>query len=213
MGKMDRVKAVGSLFARSLLCFVLIACVWIVGIRYRVGGFDYQGETIVPNNSGAFTDADRLLLMASLGLLIGLAGLYRAARVATMLMVLVSLLAITAIDHGWAVYGYVDEYKGVPGYAFRPAVAAVAIGPLAFLFPVGRQGGGKALAACWAVLVVTIVLVDSQSIGANVLQLWGMIGPGYMQNVLLCLLAAEAARQARRLHRALRIDGSRWTPD
>jgi len=207
---MDRVKAVGSLFARSLLCFALIACVWIVGIRYRVGGFDYQGEMIV-HNSGAFTDADQLLLVASLGLLIGLAGLYRAARVATVLMVLASLLAITAIDHAWAVYGYVDEYKGVPGYAFRPAVASVAIGPLALLFPVGRQGSGKALAACWALLVLTVVLLGSQSIGANVLQLWGMIGPSYMPNVLLCLVAAEAARQARRLYCVLRIDGARGT--
>jgi len=208
---MDRVRTVGSSLARFLLCFVLIACVWIVGIRYRVGGFDYQGEMIVPNNSGAFTDADQLLLVASLGLLIGLAGLYRAARVATMVMVLASLLAITAIDHEWAVHGCVDEYKGVPAYAVQPAVASVVIGPLALLFPVGRQGGGKALAACWAALILTIVLVGSQSIGANVLQLWGMIGPGYMQNVLLCLFAAEAARQARRLNRALRIDGGRGT--
>jgi hypothetical protein len=205
---MDGMKTVGSLLVRFVLCFALIACVWIVSIRYRIGPFDYRGELTFANNSGAFPDSDRLLLAASFGLLIGLLGLYRSGRISAVLMVLASLLTITAIDHLWSVYSYGDEYKGVPGYVFQPAIASVLIGPLAFLFPARRGASDKVLAACWAALILTIFLTGTNMIGAHVLHLEGMIGPTYMQNVFLCLLAAEAARQARRLHRVLRIENT-----
>jgi hypothetical protein len=203
---MNGMKKSGSLLARFILCFVLIGCVWIVSIRYRIGPFDYRGEIIFANNSGAFTDSDRLLLAASLGLLIGLLGLYRSGRISTVLMVLASLAAITAIDHFWSVYGYFDDYKGVPGYVFQPAIASVLIAPLAFLFPAKREASAKVLAACWVALILTIFLIGTNMIGIHVLHLEGMIGPTYMQNVFLCLLAAEAVRQARRLYQVLRID-------
>lgn len=195
---MSALKTAGALLARFILCFALIACVWIVSISYRIGPFDYRGEIIVANNSGAFTDADRLLLAASLALLIGLLGLYRSGRISAVLMVLVSLLIITAIDHVWSVYGAVDEYKGVPGYVLKPAIAGVLICPLAFLFPRRPEANGKALGACWAMLALAIVLMGTNSIGTHVLHLEGMIGPGYMPIVFLCLLAAEVLRQALR---------------
>src|SRR5205085_10246514 len=110
------------------------ACLWIVSIRYRVGPFDLGSELWVPNNTGAFTDADRLLLAASCALLIGLLGLYRSGRISAVLMVLVSLLLITGIDHVWGLHATVDEYKGVPPYIVRPAIVAVLICPLPFLF-------------------------------------------------------------------------------
>jgi hypothetical protein len=121
-------------------------------------------------------------------------------------MVLVSLVAITAIDHFWSVYGYFDDYKGVPSYVFQPAVVSILIAPLAFLFPARREASDKVLAASWVALILTIFLIGTNMIGSHVLHLEGMIGPTYMQNVFLSLLAAEAARQARRLYRALRID-------
>jgi hypothetical protein len=198
-------KTAGSLLVRFILCFAMIACVWIAGIRYRIGPFDYQGGMIVLKDLDAFSDADRLLLLATLGLLIGLLGLYRAGRVSAVLMVLASLVVITAIDHIWSAYGYGDEYKGVPEYVLRPAITPVLIGSLAFLFPAGREASNKALAVCWALLILTVILAGSQSIGARLLHLEGMIGPTYMQNVFLCLLAAEAVGQARRVHRRLRI--------
>ncbi|HEX4739380.1 MAG TPA: hypothetical protein VH331_17670 [Allosphingosinicella sp.] len=203
---MDGMKRVGSLLVRFILCFVLIACVWIVSIRYRIGPFDYRDGITFASNSGGFTDSDLLLLAASLGLLIGLLGLYRSGRISAVLLVLASLLTITAIDHAWSVYGYGDEYKGVPGYVFKPAIASVLIAPLAFLFPARREASDKVLTACWAALTLTIFLIGTNMIGAHVLHLEGMIGPTYMQNVFLCLLAAEAARQAPRLYRVRRID-------
>ena len=202
---MGGMKRFGSLLARFILCFALIACLWIVSISYRIGRFDYRDHIIFASDAGGFTYSDRLLLIASLALLVGLLGLYRAGRVSAVIMVLASLLAITAIDHLWTVYGDFDEYKGVPGYVFQPAVTSVLIAPFTFLFPARRAANGKWLAVCWAVLILTIVLIGSQSIGSNILHLWGMIGPSYMGNVFLCLLAVETARQARRVYLALRI--------
>ena len=63
-----------------------------------------------------------------------------------------------------------------------------------------------ALAAGWAVLILTIVLVGNNAIGTHVLHLEGMIGPTYMQDVFLCLLACELLRQARRWWLANRAD-------
>lgn len=200
---MNSMRRTGSLLARFVLCFVLVACAWIVSIRYRIGPFDYRGEIVVANNSGALTDSDRLLLAASLGLLVGLLGLYRSGRISAVLMVLASLLAITAIDHFWFLYGYFDEYKGVPGYVFQATITSVLIAPLAFLFPAKGEASTKVLAACWAALMLTIVLLGTTMIGTHVLHLQGMIGPTYMQIAFLCLLAAEGARQAQHLYRSL----------
>ena len=197
-------KTAGSLLSRFILCFVLIACVWIVSIRYRIGPFDYRGDLIVFNNSGALTDSDRLLFVASLGLLIGLLGLNRSGRISVVLMVLASIVGITAIDHVWSVYGDGTEYKLVPGYVFQPAIASVLIAPLAFLFPARREGSDKVLAASWATLILTMFVIGSHTIVTRVLHLEAMIGPTYMENVFLCLLAAEALRQARRMYRVLR---------
>ncbi len=203
---MGALKTVASLLARFILCFALIACVWIVSIRYRIGPFDLPDGRFAANNSGAFTDSDRLLLAASLALLIGLLGLYRSGRISAVLMTLVSLLIITAIDHAWSVYGYFDEYKGVPGYVLQPTIAAVLICPLSFLFPARREASDRVLAACWAALILTIFLIGTRMLGSQVLQLEGMIGPPYVQNVFLCLLVPEILRQARRLRSALRVD-------
>jgi hypothetical protein len=204
---MRGMKTVGSLLARFILCCALIACLWIVSISYRIGRFDYRDHIIFASDAGGLTYSDRLLLIASLALLVGLLCLYRAGRVSAVLMVLASLIAITTIDHPWAVYRDFDEYKGVPSYVFQPAVASVLIAPFPFLFPARRAANAKSLAVCWAVLILTMVLLGSQSIGSNILHLWGMIGPSYMENVILCLLAVEAARQARRVYLALRIHG------
>ena len=197
---MSALKKAASLLARFSLCFALIACLWIVSISYRIGAFDYQDDFWVPNNSGAFATSDRLFLAALLALLIGLLGLYRSGRISAMLMVLVSLLAITAIDHLWSVYGYFDDYKGLPAYVVKPAIAAALICPLAFLFPRRPEANGRVLACCWAALILTIFVI-----GTHMLPLQSMIGPTYMQNVFLCLLACELLRQTWRLwltHRA-----------
>lgn len=196
---------VGSLLARFILCFALIACLWIVSISYRIGRFDYRDHIIFASDAGGLTYSDRLLLIASLALIVGLLGLYRAGRVSAVLMVLASVLAITVIDHLWTVYRDFDEYKGVPGYVFEPAIVSVLIAPFPFLFPARPAANGKSLAVCWGVLILTMVLIGSQSIGSNVLHLWGMIGPSYMENVFLCLLTVEAARQTRRVYLALRV--------
>jgi hypothetical protein len=202
---MGALKTAASLLARFSLCFTLIACLWIVSISYRIGPFDHQGEFWVPNNSGAFADSDGLFLAAALALLIGLLGLYRSGRISAVLMVLVSLLAITAIDHLWSVYGYFDDYKGVPAYVLKPAIAAVLICPLGFLFPRRSEASGKQLIGCWAALALTVFLLGTRT-GHNMLGLQSMIGPTYMQNVFFCLLACEALRQARRWWLANRAD-------
>lgn len=197
---MGALKTAASLLARFSLCFALIACLWIVSISYRIGPFDYRGDFWVPNNSGAFAASDGLFLAAALALLIGLLGLYRSGRISAVLMVLVSLLTLAAIDHVWSVYGYFDDFKGVPAYVVKPAIAAVLICPLAFLFPARREASDKLLALCWAALILAIFVI-----GTHMLPLQSMIGPTYMQNVFLCLLACEALRQARRwwlTHRA-----------
>lgn len=203
---MGTLKTRASLLARFLLCFTLIACLWIVSIRYRIGPFDYNGGFWVPNNSGAFTDADRLLLAATLALLVGLLGLYRSGRISAVVMVIFSLLLITMIDHGWAKFGGDStEYKAVPGYVLKPAIAAVLICPLAFLFPARREASGKALAACWAGLILTLILIGGHDLSTRVFNLQSVIGPYYMQDVFYCLLACEVLRQIRRLwltHRA-----------
>jgi hypothetical protein len=198
---MGALKTAASLLARFSLCFTLIACLWIVSISYRIGPFDHQGEFWVPNNSGAFADSDGLFLAAALALLIGLLGLYRSGRISAVLMVLVSLLAITAIDHLWSVYGYFDDYKGVPAYVLKPAIAAVLICPLAFLFPARREASDRVLALCWAALILAIFVIGNHMLG-----LQSMIGPTYMKDVFLCLLACETLRQALRLRLALTTD-------
>lgn len=187
---MSALKTTASLLARFSLCFTLIACLWIVSIRYRVGPFDLGGELWVPNNSGAFTDGDRLLLAASLALLIGLLGLYRSGRISAVLMVLVSLLVITGIDHVWSLHAMVDDYKIVPQYVVRPAIAAVLICPLPFLFPAERDASNRLLAAGWAALILAIFLI-----GLHLPGLTSVIGPTYMQTVFLSLVACELVRQ------------------
>ena len=60
------------------------------------------------------------------------------------------------------------------------------------------EANGKVLAACWAVLAITIVVTGSNSTGTRTLHLEGMIGPSYMLNVFLCLLVSELLRDVRR---------------
>ena len=190
---MAALKTAALMLARFLLCLALIACVWIVSISYRIGAFDFGVPFMTFHRGGDMADSDWLFLAACLGLLIGLLGLYRSGRISTVLMVVVSLLAIFAVDHAWSVSGAVDEYKGVPEQILRPALAPLLIGPLAFLFPARREAENWVLAGCWAVLVLTIFLI-----GSHVFDLQGMIGPTYMKDVFLCLLACEILRQVRR---------------
>lgn len=203
---MGALKTGGSLLARFLLCLALIACLWIVSISYRIGPFRYDGSLIIGHPPTLLAPSDWLLLAASLGLLAGLLGLYRSGRVSAVLMTLISLLVLTGIDHVWGAYGYVDEYKGLPPYALQPALAALMIGPLAFLFPARREANDKVLAASWAALTLTIFLIGTRMMGSQVFHLQSMIGPTYMQNVFLCLLVPEILRQARRLRLALSMD-------
>ena len=194
---MAGVKTVAAMLARFLLGFALIACLWIVSISYRIGAFDFQGADFAFHMSGGFAASDGLFLAALLALLIGLLGLYRSGRISAVLIVLVSLIALAAIDHFWSAYGYFDDYKAVPRYVMQPAILAALICPLAFLFPARPAANDKVLALCWAALILLIFLIGSHMLG-----LTSMIGPTYMKDVFLCLIAVEALRQARRWYRA-----------
>lgn len=202
---MGTLKSAASLLARFLLCLALIACLWIVSISYRVGAFDYRDGFIVPNNSGAYAASDGLLLAATLALLVGLFGLYRSGRISAVLMVVASLLAITTIDDIWGRIGAVDEYKGVPGFVIKPAIAAVLICPFALLLPARRESDRKLLAGCWAALALTVFMLGTRT-GHSMLGLHSMIGPTYMTNVFLCLLVPEMVRQYRYWKLAYSVD-------
>jgi hypothetical protein len=202
---MGVLKTRAALLVRFLLCFALIACLWIASIRFRIGAFRYEGQWLVADNSGAFTYSDGVLLAATVALLVGLIGLYRSGRVSAVLMVLASLVVITTIDDIWGTHGYVDEYKGVPSHVLKPAIAAALICPLALLFPEKREADGKLLAGCWVALALAVLLLGTRT-GHNMLGLQSMIGPSYMLNVFLCLLMPEILRQIRRLRLAYGVD-------
>lgn len=198
---MAGVKTIAALLARFLLCLALIACLWIVSISYRIGAFDFQGADFAFHMGSGFAASDGLFFAALLALLIGLLGLYRSGRISAVLMVLVSLIVLAAADHAWGIYGYFDDYKGLPRYVMQPAILSVLICPLAFLFPARPAANDKVLALCWAALILLIFLIGNHMLGLN-----SMIGPTYMKDVFLCLVAVEALRQAWRLYLALRIE-------
>jgi hypothetical protein len=175
------VKLAVSLLLRFILSFALIASVWITSTHFRVGPFLYDG-----------IGSDFILFAASLGLLVGTLGLYRSGRISAVLMYLASVIIITVIDHLWGVYGYVDAYKSVQYQVLYPAVAAIAISPIAFLFRAKSEARASVLARCWAALILTMFLI-----GSHVFGLLDVIGPTYIAIVFLCLAAAEGLRQYR----------------
>ncbi|HYI49600.1 MAG TPA: hypothetical protein VEX35_14170 [Allosphingosinicella sp.] len=167
---------------KFILSLALIACVWITSTTFRVGPFRYEG----------MIDSEYLLIAASLGLLIGTLGLYRSSQISTVIMYLCSVIIITVIDHVWGVYGYVDAYKGVQYHVLYPALAALAISPIAFLFRAKSETRAWVLARCWAALILTMFLIGSHVVG-----LLDVIGPTYIAIVFLALVAAEIVRQYR----------------
>ncbi len=192
-------KTAAALLARFSLSLALIACLWVVSISYRFGPFNYEGSPVIGDLT--FAASDGLFLAAVLALLIGLFGLYRSGRISAVLIVLVSLAALAIADHLRAVYGYFDEFKAVPRYVVQPAILAVLISPLPFLFPARRAANGRVLAGCWAALVLLIFLIGNHMLGLK-----DMIGPTYMKDVFLCLLACEILRQALRLAPTFWVD-------
>jgi len=169
---------------RLLISTVLVICVWITSIVFRVGPSPMYGQL----------DGEYLLMISSISLLIGTVLTYRTGPSLTIIIYIFDIIVISCLDSIWNLYGYLDDYKGVVYFSLYAAALSIVVFPLSIPLKTSRDSSNFAIIICWIAFAFIVVLIGFHAMNIG----YGMIGSSYIQIVFLVLFIAEIIRQYRR---------------